>query len=159
MPTPPTRSGQIGTVVELHGLESAAGAQLNGCVGVARLFEPENNRQVVTVITRDGKRKDLKVRPDCVRLHAECDVPPPAEKADWPRHDRVMEAFHRFITREHPTIYAGEGLFGGTLRTGVKPLPVPPCVHPCSASACRAQRLQLTRSSAAGGRSGVRLAE
>ena len=137
MPTPPTRSGQLGAVVVLHGLESAAGALLNGCVGVTRNFEPESNRQVVTVLTRDGKRMDVRVRPDCVRLSAgDCEAPPADVTANWPRHERVMEAFHRFITREHPAIYAGVVLFGGTPPAGAAPLPVAPCVLPRRNKTC-----------------------
>jgi hypothetical protein len=122
---PSTRSARTGEVVVLQGLESASGAQLNGCVGVVGFYEPEGGRHVVEVVLATGKRKCVRLRAANMRPWVGTVLKPPVSGLSWRRHERVMAAFHSFITREQPLLMT---LMSGRNEAGTVPLPLDPCV-------------------------------
>ncbi len=121
-----TPTSRLGEVVVLHGLESAAGSKLNGCTGVVGDYDDTADRFAVTVVTRSGQQKVVRVRPSCMRRLSGSPLTPALGTLSSARHERVMQAFFRFITQDYPALYSGVGMIGGNTSPGHPPLPVSP---------------------------------
>ena len=132
-----TPSCRWGEVVVLHGLDSAAGSKLNGCLAVVGDYDVSTERFAVTVVTRSGTRKRVKVRPACcVRGQAGSPLLLAAGSTSSVDPNRVTAAFSRFVTKDYPALFDGVGMMGGKAPGLSRPLMMPCVQCPSSGWAC-----------------------